>query len=144
MSGKKCALTLEQVKLSPKHWTNAMEGWCGILLQRGEALFQNRSVSRPLASGDVLVIREGTGGTVHANGSNETTVWCLRFFPDQFNGLLNQQEQSTIKKAADLSSRVRFHHAGTQIAQQFGALAARAQRQKPQVDHWHAVELVAA
>jgi AraC-like DNA-binding protein len=121
-----------------------MDGWCGVLLQRGEALFQSKSISRPLACGDVLVIREGTGGTVHTNGSSEASAWCLRFFPDQFNGLLNQEEHAAIKKPTDFSSRVRFHHAGTQIAQQFGALAARAQRQKLQLDHWQAVELVAA
>lgn len=121
-----------------------MEGWCGLLLQSGEAAFQIRSATRPLAPWDVLVIREGTGGTVHAKGNGEVAAWCLRFFPDQFNGLLNHHEQSALEKAPALSHRVRLYHGGTQIAQQFRALAARAQQQNSTVDHWHAVELVAA
>jgi AraC-like DNA-binding protein len=144
MSPKTGGFTLQPVQLSSNHWTNAMDGWCSILLQTGEAVFQNKSASRSLAPGDVLVIRERTGGTVHANGGRTFAAWCLRFFPDQFNGLLNEQEQSALKKAPALSNRVRFYHAGTQIAQQFAALAARAQRQKSTADHWQAIELVAA
>src|SRR5438128_4231420 len=98
MSAKKGSLTLQPVKLSSNYWRNAMEGWCSLLLQSGEAVFKNGSGSRPLATGDVLVIREGTGGTVHANGGSEFAAWCLRFFPDRFNGLLDHQEQLALEK----------------------------------------------
>ncbi|MCI0536579.1 MAG: helix-turn-helix transcriptional regulator [Verrucomicrobiales bacterium] len=81
---------------------------------------------------------------MRASETGEVAAWCLRFYPDQFNGLLNHHEQSAIKQAPAHSNRLRFYHAGSQIAQQFGALAARAQQQNPTVDHWHAVELVAA
>jgi AraC-like DNA-binding protein len=144
MPAKKGALILQPVQLSSDYWSNPMDGWCSILLQSGQAVFQHKSASRSLAPGDVLVIRERTGGTVRANGTGEFAAWCLRFFPDQFNGLLNPHEQSALEKKPVLSHRVRFYHAGTQIAQQFRALTARAHEQSFTVDHWHAVELVAA
>src|SRR5262245_710793 len=142
MSAKQGALLFHPVQLSSNSWTNPLEGWSSIFLQRGGAIFQRKSASRALAAGDVLVIREGTGGTLHANEPHEFTAWCLRFFPDQFNGLLSEHEQLELQKEPSASNRVRFYHAGTQIAHQFGALAARVREKNSPVDHWHAIELV--
>ncbi len=144
MSAKKGALILHPVQLSSNCWTNAMQGWSGIFLQSGAAIFQNKSASRVLSAGDVLVIREGTGGTLQAKDPSEFAAWCLRFFPHQFNGLLSEHERLALQDGSDASHRVRFYHAGTEIARHFGALAGRVQQKNSTVAHWHTIELVAA
>lgn len=94
-------LEIEELRLTPgQEWGTPADQWRFILLKQGSAYWLETTRPRELATGELLVVPEGSVGTIRASQLSEVALDWFGFRPESIVGFFSVPEREWIEKDA--------------------------------------------